>query len=282
MNRDLASARQLTRRPRHARGRERGRLVQRPAIANSPDRIGHQRRVVRNVLDELALLALAGISTGVVVAGIGSRLAMLALRLTSHSRVIGIQSDDDFTIGRFTFFGTYNLLVLGAGFGVIGAALYQWVRPWLIGPRWFRYLTVGLACGAVVGSMLIHADGIDFRALTPTWFAVALFIAVPFLFGLAIAWTVDLLDRDGSLARTGRARWIAAPILAVLFPITLVLLAIALLVLCIWVPARDAWHAGGTPVPRSLTWLVRAVWLAIAGFGLIALVDDIREVVAVT
>jgi len=240
------------------------------------------RAVARNVLDELVLLALAGISTGVVVAGIGSRLAMLALRVTSHPRVIGMQSDDDFTIGRFTFFGTYNLLVLCAAFGVIGAALYQWVRPWLIGPRWFRYLTVGLACGAVVGSMLIHADGIDFRALTPTWFAVSLFIALPFLFGVAVAWTVDRLDRDGSFARTGRARWFVAPILAVLFPITLALLAIALLVLCVWVPARDAWHAGGTPVPRGLTLFVRGVWLAIAAVGLVALVNDIRDVVAVT
>lgn len=240
------------------------------------------RPTLRNVLDELVLLALAGISTGVVVAGIGSRLAMMALRLTSHERVIGIQSDDDFTIGRFTFFGTYNLLVLGAAFGVIGAALYQWVRPWLIGPRWFRYLTVGLACGAVVGSMLIHADGIDFRALTPTWFAISLFIALPFLFGVAVAWTVDRLDRDGSFARTGRARWIVAPILAVLFPVTLILLGIALLILCVWVPVRDAWHAGGTAVPRPLTWAVRGIWLAIAGVGLLALVDDIRDIVAVT
>jgi hypothetical protein len=237
---------------------------------------------VRNALDELVLLALAGISTGVVVAGIGSRLAMLTLRLTSHPRVIGIQSDDDFTIGRFTFFGTYNLLVLGAAFGVIGAAVYQWVRPWLMGPPWFRYVTVGLACGAVVGSMLIHADGIDFRALTPTWLAIALFIALPFLFGVAISWTVDRLDRDGSFARQGRARWIVAGILAVLFPITLVLLGIALVVLIVWVQARDAWHAEERPPPAALTWIVRCVWLGIAVLGLIALVNDIREIAAVT
>ena len=186
------------------------------------------RVAARNALDELVLLALAGISTGVVVAGVGSRLAMLTLRLTSHPRVIGVQSDDDFTIGRFTFFGTYNLLVLCAAFGVIGAAVYQWVRPWLIGPQWFRYVTVGLACGAVVGSMLIHADGIDFRALTPTWLAIVLFVALPFLFGVAIGWTVDRLDREGSFACQGRARWIVAGILALLFPLTLVLLGIAL------------------------------------------------------
>ena len=240
------------------------------------------RTVARGALDELVLLALAGISTGVVVAGLGSRLAMLILRLTSHPRVIGIQSDDDFTIGRFTFFGTYNLLVLGAAFGVIGAAVYQWVRPWLIGPQWFRYVTVGLACGAVVGSMLIHADGIDFRALTPTWLAIALFVTLPLLFGVAIGWVVDRLDREGSFARHGRARWIVAGILAVLFPITLILLGIALLVLIAWVPARDAWHAEGNSPPAALTLIVRGVWLGIAALGLVALVNDIRDIAAVT
>jgi hypothetical protein len=240
------------------------------------------RAIGGTVLDELVLLALAGISTGVVVAGIGSRVAMLVLRLTSHDRVIGMQSDDDFTIGRFTFFGTYNLVVLCAVFGVIGAALYQWVRPWLVGPRWFRYVTVGSACGAVIGSMLIHADGIDFRALTPTWLAIALFVALPFVFGVAISWTVDRLDREGSFARQGRARWIVAATLALLLPPTLVILAVATVVLFGWIPARDAWRAEDKSPPRAFTLVVRGVWLSIAVLGLVALVNDIRDIAAVT
>jgi hypothetical protein len=254
-----------------------------PIVSETPERRASTIRAVgRNVLDELVLLVLAGIPTGVVVAGIGSRLAMLILRLTSHPRVIGIQSDDDFTIGRFTLSGTYNLLLLGAMFGVIGAAAYQWVRPWLIGPRWFRRVTVGLACGAVVGSMLIHADGIDFRALTPTWLAITLFVALPFLFGTAIASVVDRLDREQSFARHGCARWIAAAVCVGLFPPTLILLAIATGVLFIWVPARDAWRAEAKPPPRALTYVVRAAWLGIAVLGLVALVNDIRDIVAVT
>ena len=97
-----------------------------------------------------------------------------------------------------------------------------------------------------------------------------------------MAWTVDRLDRQGSFAREGRARFIVAPILAVLFPLTLVLLGVALLVLCVWVPARDAWHDHGTAVPRPLTYVVRGAWLAIATLGLIALVNDIRDIAAVT
>ena len=43
------------------------------------------RLVARHVLDELLLLILAGIPVGVVVAGLGSRLAMLVLRITSDA-----------------------------------------------------------------------------------------------------------------------------------------------------------------------------------------------------
>ena len=54
---------------------------------------------------------------------------MLLLRLTSPDRVNGIRSDDDFVIGRFTLSGTYNLLMLGAAVGIVGAGVYRLVRP---------------------------------------------------------------------------------------------------------------------------------------------------------
>ena len=160
------------------------------------------------VAEQLRILAVAGITVGVIVVGLGSRLAMFALRLTSPDAVIGLQSDDDFTIGRMTLSGTYNLLVLGAGVGIIGVAAYQCVAPRLIGPNWFRRLTVAVASGAVVGSMLIHDDGVDFRALKPTWFAIALFVLLPALFGAAIGTVVDRVSRPTSRTATGRARWV--------------------------------------------------------------------------
>ncbi len=90
------------------------------------------------VLEQIRVLVVAGIGTGAIVVGVGSRLAMLALRLTSPDSVIGRQSDDDFTIGEFTLGGSYNLLLLGAAVGIIGVAAYQCVAPRLIGPLWFR------------------------------------------------------------------------------------------------------------------------------------------------
>ena len=91
----------------------------------------------------------------------------------------GVKSDDGFVIGQVTLAGTYNLLLLGAIVGIIGAAAYLMVAPWLIGPNWFRRLTTGLAAAAVVGSMLVHADGIDFTVLKPTWLAIGVFVALP-------------------------------------------------------------------------------------------------------
>jgi hypothetical protein len=117
--------------------------------------------------------------------------------------------------GRVTLGGTYNLLVLGAVVGVIGAGVYRLVGPRLIGPLWFRRLTVALACAAVVGSMLVHDDGIDFHRLTPQWLAIGLFVALPAAFGWAIGAAVD---RSRSASSSG-SRALGVPILLVVcFP----------------------------------------------------------------
>ena len=79
-------------------------------------------------------MVVAGVPLGVLVAGLGGRLVMLVLRLTSPDAVQGIETDDGFVIGEVTLGGTYNLLVLGAAVGVIGAAAYIAVAPWLVGP----------------------------------------------------------------------------------------------------------------------------------------------------
>ncbi|MEZ5343810.1 MAG: hypothetical protein R2706_20950 [Acidimicrobiales bacterium] len=108
----------------------------------------------------------------------GKRLAMFVLRSTSPDRVIGMTSDDGFEIGRFTLNRTYNgKLALGAAVGLLGVLAYQAVAPWLFGPSWFRRSTVGAASGVVVGSMLVHLDGVVSVSLQPMWLAVALFVA---------------------------------------------------------------------------------------------------------
>jgi hypothetical protein len=188
-------------------------------------------------LAELArVIVVAGVAVGAVVGGLGGRLAMLLLRVTSPDSVTGVESDDGFTIGQVTVGGTYNLVVLGAAAGVIGAAAYLAVRPWLVGPLWLRRATVGATAGALVGSMLIHADGVDFTLLEPLWLAVSLFIALPTIAGVALAMTVDSVSSPSSWTAHGRARWalplvlavLVAPAIAVIAPIMLVAAAVLL------------------------------------------------------
>ena len=80
-------------------------------------------RVWHDIGSDLRVIIVAGIPVGVLVAGFGSRLVMLVLRVTSPDGVRGVTSDDGFTIGDVTLTGTYNLLLLGATVGIIGAAV---------------------------------------------------------------------------------------------------------------------------------------------------------------
>lgn len=248
----------------------------------SVDTTGRTRRDLSDIASRLRLLIVVGISVGVVIAGFGSRLAMFLLRLTSPDTVRGVTSDDGFKIGEVTLGGTYNLLVIGAMVGILGVAAYLAVAPWLLGPRWFRYFTVAAASGAVVGSMLVHADGIDFVFLKPTWLAIGLFVALPAVFGAGIAAAVDrAIAHEHEAAMSGSQRsapqqWLVPVVLVLLFPPSLVLVGVAALVLAIWVPLRNTFDPS---IPLAVGVLIRAVWFSIAFAGLLALIGDVRAIV---
>ncbi len=219
------------------------------------------------------MIIVAGITVGVVVAGLGSRLAMFVLRLTSSRSARGRISDDGFVIGRVTLGGTYNLLALGAVVGVIGACAYRLVAARLIGPLWFRRVTVALACAVVVGSMLVHDEGIDFHVLTPQWLAIGLFIALPAAFGWAIGAAVDRARQP-----TGWRRWLVPVLLVACFPPMVVVLVPIVLVVVLLVAIG---RTDGMDIVRSngaYVLAVRGVWLAIAGAGLLALTADIAAI----
>jgi hypothetical protein len=231
-------------------------------------------------LTELRVLILAGVPVGIVVAGLGSRVAMLLLRLTSGDPVHGVVSDDGFEIGRVTLSGTVNLAALGSTVGMIGAAAYQWVRPWLLGPRWFHVVTVALGCGAVVGSILIHADGVDFVVLEPTWLAIGCFVVLPAVFGAVIAVAVDAVEARRPPQLTSWRTWIAPALLVVILPPAIITLVFVVPVLALWVAVRD------TPLLRRLATspitrvVARTAWSAVAVLGLVALLGDISDIYA--
>jgi hypothetical protein len=146
---------------------------------------------------------------------------MLLLRVTSSDRVIGIQSDDDFTIGRVHPRRDLQPVAARRGVRDPRSRRLSLVAPRLIGPVWFRRVTVGLASGAVAGSMLVHADGIDFTQLTPKWLAIGLFVALPAVFGKFIGPAFDAVSAPDSWAATGRRRWLIPVIAIACFPPTI-------------------------------------------------------------
>jgi hypothetical protein len=234
-------------------------------------------QVRSELLEGLRVLIVGGIPVGVVVAGIGSRLAMLLLRITSPDSVRGAESDDGFIIGTFTLGGTYSLMLLGAIVGVIGAGVYLVIAPRLIGPLWFRRLTTGLGSAAVVGSMLIHADGIDFTLLEPTWLAIGLFVLLPGIFGVVIGPAVDSVGRDGSWTRNLQRPWVLPVILVVCFPMTIVIVLFAATILLIWIPMRSTQEVNNIVGSRYWGVAVQAAWLFVAVAGLMALLDDVGQ-----
>ncbi|MEO5900718.1 MAG: hypothetical protein ABIR68_11405 [Ilumatobacteraceae bacterium] len=232
---------------------------------------------MRGFLEQMRTLTIAGILIGIVLVGGGGRLAMLVLRLTSPNEVRGVTSDDGFVIGRVTLGGTYNLLQLGAAVGLVGAGAYRLVSPWLAGPGWARRLTTGAASGAVVGSILLHADGVDFTLLQPTWLTIGLFIALPCAFGVVIGMAVDRCARPASHP-SARRRWAVPILLVAVVPATLVVIPILAVVVAACVAAQRSERVATIRSSRVYGLAVRMAWMSVAAAGLATVVRDARAI----
>lgn len=157
-----------------------------PTPAPSPDRSATLPDVVAGTLVSVGVAALSGAVAGFLWGGIGGRIAMRILFLTSDSAVRGLTSDDGFTIGRISAASIFLLVamtilgaILGAGYGVI--------RMLLRSPTWVNAAGVAIALGAGAGAVIVSPDGIDFRVLEPLWLAVALFVFLPAAWGATVA-----------------------------------------------------------------------------------------------
>jgi len=192
----------------------------------APPAMRHNRRAdLRMLAFEISLGAVAGGAGGILVGGIGGRIAMLILRLTSDSSVNGVRSDDGFVIGRFSV-DTLNLLAAGAALGSIVGLLIIAGRPFLPW-RWmpFAWSVSGGLCG---GALLINPDGVDFTLLAPLWLAVVLFVALPAVGALVIAWLLETMRAGWWRNRRMTLGLAAAALPAVIFiPIGIATLIVA-------------------------------------------------------
>ena len=215
----------------------------------------------------------AGFLAGVLVGGVGGRLAMLALRLTSDPSLRGVPTDDGFTIGRVSL-QTLFLLGVTAGLGMAGGLFYLVVRRWIPSPWRIPLMTLFFAL--VGGAGLIGPSAVDFSVLSPLPLAVALFVVIPAAYGALMPWIAERLLREDSILRRGRWAWIVG-LVPLLFA-NIVGALVLLVALGLWAIGRstpelvDAWRS------KVVTWLGRAALVAVAvtsGSGLVRDAVDI-------
>jgi hypothetical protein len=90
-------------------------------------------------LSKLVASAIApGFIAGLIVGGLGSRIAMRVMALTSTDTVQGTETDFGATVGQISLGGTIFLLLAGGAIGVLGALIFLALRRWLPGKGWVR------------------------------------------------------------------------------------------------------------------------------------------------
>jgi len=166
-----------------------------------------------SALTALSPGVLMGLLCGALIGGVGGRLSMLLLRLTSSDSLHGMETDDDFTIGSIT--GDTLFLVIATAFlGLLGGLVYMGVREWL--PEHGRPILFGLLGGTVGGTVFIRPGGIDFTALEPLSLAVALFVFLPATYAATLSMLTERLLRSSNF-RQSNWRW--AGVIPLLLPI---------------------------------------------------------------
>jgi hypothetical protein len=171
-------------------------------VTNSKDPLATEPPSVPRTLGILVSGNLAGAVAGLIAGGVGSRLAMRILALTSP-RAEGSITEAQEVVGRITLAGTLFLLVTGAALGMAGGLAYVAVRRWL--PVRGTGLVLGLLMLAVSGRLLVNPDNIDFVILDPTWLGITMFASLPILFGVLIVPLQAKLEPIFTKARSGFA-----------------------------------------------------------------------------
>jgi len=179
-----------------------------PACAGVPSAARSDASAFGPTLSSIAVSGAAGAGAGLVWGGIGGRLAMRLVFLTSSESVRGVTSDDGFEIGAITT-ATVGFVVAMTVLGGIAGLAFGPVRMLLRGPTGVVAAGVGTAVALGVGALVVHADGVDFVFLGPMWLTVGLFVLLPGLWGASVVVATDWLLAPGRLIdeRVPRGRW---------------------------------------------------------------------------
>jgi hypothetical protein len=238
-------------------------------IASQPTWAASGARAVRR----LSAVTAAGGLLGLLVGGVGGRLAMMLLAQLNPD-FTGRESDDGFTMGQFTG-ATFNLLIIATLLGVVGGAVYFVLRGLMVGPRWFQILSISVGPAVVVGSQIVTTDGIDFT-LEPALLAVAMFVLIPGLYAalltvVAERWLAD----DGPFARA--PLWLTLVPLLLWAPIAPAL-GFLLLGLVAFEAVRRSDRGAAVLAQPVLAQMARAALVLVFALALVDLMGDVNTV----
>jgi len=157
---------------------------------------------VRGALRSLGNAAVAGVATGIIVAGLGGRLVMKIVALIAGPGAMGNVTANGNTVGDFTLNGTMALVIFSGVFeGLIGGLLYVALRPWLERLGRWRGLAFGVVVLALMGHAVLEPGNGDFRRFGPVGLNVALFAALFLLYGVTLAPVFDAIARGADRSR---------------------------------------------------------------------------------
>jgi hypothetical protein len=236
---------------------------------------GHVVGGIRADARLVAAAVAAGGVVGLVLAGLGGRLAMRVMTLTSEPAVLGMLTDDGFVVGEFDLWRSSRfILEEGIGTGLLAALSWLAIRPFLGGPRWARHLVHASTFGLFFGATAVHPGGVDFTALGPVWLALLLFGLGPAVVFLIASLALERLAGPDGWFRTAPERRALLPLLAFLVgPFLLPMLVVAILVSAVRHSVRGSpallWLRTCRPGPRWTAWIGLACLFALSASKLI-------------
>jgi hypothetical protein len=244
----------------------------------------------------VAVIGLAGVTTGVLVGGLGSRVFMRIAGATGSEFARGRITEAGFRVGEITLGGTIALVVfVGIFVGIIGAVVYTAFRPWLAWAGRWRGVIFGVGLFAVgsATSDVMNPDNVDFFILGNDVANVATIVALFLLFGVVLEEVHRRLDRripdDGSAT----AVWAIVTGFGLVLGLPLVITTMFTSAGCGCDPPILAsssvvvagvgtvlwWGSGRRPATRGLAQVLGfAGMLGALGFGLVRAISDAVEI----
>ncbi len=159
-----------------------------PSAATSPWPLGE-------VLRDISRGGIAGLIVGLVVAGLGGRVAMRLAALAVPSAT-GSFTENGNRIGDITLGGSLGLIIfVGLLASLFLATIWVTISPWLPGPTIVKGLLAAPIAVAFGSVALIDSNNPDFVVLRHDPLVVAILLTTVALTGPAMALTDDWLDR---------------------------------------------------------------------------------------